>query len=934
MNINFYKLFLLFFCVCFWVSCDEPEDSSNNNNDNDSNQNESTLDQDSVGDNTANLQDMLFYNFESDIDYSYDYYSVDGIGYGNTISLPCSIRPTDVVDFYTFPEFLIEAYNCSDESIICGDSDVDYDDYINNTLLDETYGGLCSCQCLDDEGFAVDCGDNDAVSRSYSEPAAPQGGACQNPSDSVDLNEDGVVSPLECTSSGWIWFDSVIDCSIMDANQDCIMSPAQETDLINAQSVDFSVSYTNLEKLSWDVEAIRYKPQVSSDQTLEQTVTNEDDPDYYDVSTYWTIINEWEDIDGMVYIDHAQWNDTTLIYEEQPANEDEDVDIILDHTFNYTRSIINTDSLMFRINSDCNNDGQWTAAEEYADIGKDGCPSIYEDGENGCVCIYNIDSELNECTIEDAICDPDSDNELLCADGTDANLDNYQDGYDSLIYTEGNEQYDEGESFIDRPDGLIAAEVFWDVPVGDTEEGNGVKDGLEPWQDLNCNNIYDDDISGGNGIWDDDEFFQDIDQNGEWNDNEPLYRTSSSPNQIIVNYDTNGDGEVNFPDEEPQVINEIDPDEINQAMVYLNGGYQFYDNIIQEIEESDYQYYKYTPIERIETIYSNELIEDIPSDLMSSEYYIAKTYWETLPDGTDTDNDGVPDRFYDYDYHLFKYSDDGLTKLVHPSYFYHYGYFETPDEIEDGFYEVSDLIQDIMIYTVNGDLREGERVTSFESITVDSNNDGVDDMQYEVSKEFEVDYEYIDVPMRKVLGEIVESDDPLYNCSQGQMLRCFSGDLTSCIDESNSNWAENECGEKLDEINECPADTTIAAYKITRTKNILMIGNGVEFGERNTVWLADPNQSDSNQIGIVMDKLEHRWTEDYWSEEDALDWKEFSRLELTSTLQNGETNLLGRLLNNNKIIELNDFENENSLNNDPYIPKPTGIIQRVRLPHE
>mgnify|MGYP003323828328 CR=1 FL=1 len=71
---------------------------------------------------------------------------------------------------------------------------------------------------------------------------------------------------LNCEANGWIWFDSVIDCSIMDANQDCTMSPAQETDLINAQSVDFSVSYTNLEKLSWDVEAIRYKPQVSSDQ--------------------------------------------------------------------------------------------------------------------------------------------------------------------------------------------------------------------------------------------------------------------------------------------------------------------------------------------------------------------------------------------------------------------------------------------------------------------------------------------------------------------------------------------------------------------------------------------------------------------------------------------------------------------------------------------
>ena len=132
------------------------------------------------------------------------------------------------------------------------------------------------------------------------------------------------------------------------------------------------------------------------------------------------------------------------------------------------------------------------------------------------------------------------------------------------------------------------------------------------------------------------------------------------------------------------------------------------------------------------------------------------------------------------------------------------------------------------------------------------------------------------------LGEIVDESDLEYNCSEGQMLRCFADGLTSCIDESSSNWPENECGEKVNEINECSTDTTLATYKIIRTKNILMIGNGVEFGERNTVWLAapNPNSGESNQIGIVMDKLEHRWTEDYWSEDDALDWKEFSRLEL------------------------------------------------------
>ena len=55
-----------------------------------------------------------------------------------------------------------------------------------------------------------------------------------------------------------------------------------------------------------------------------------------------------------------------------------------------------------------------------------------------------------------------------------------------------------------------------------------------------------------------------------------------------------------------------------------------------------------------------------------------------------------------------------------------------------------------------------------------------------------------------------------------------------------------------------------------------MIGNGGEFGEKNTIWLAEG-------YGIVRDKLEHRWTEHYSSEDAALVWKEFSRLELKST---------------------------------------------------
>ena len=884
--------------VLFWSSCTEdPEDNGGGNSD--SNENTSTLD-DNLSGEQANLRDDLFFNFENNINYSYDYYSVDGIGYANTIDLPCSIRETDLLNFYTFPEYLIEALNCSDDSIICGEDDVDYENYVNNSNLDETYNGVCSCWCVDDEGYMVDCGSQDAEARVYSNPPTEEGGSCQNSS---------LDNQVDCESFGWTWFTNTVDCSVMDANQDCVMDEFQETNIINAQEADFSVTYTNLEKMSWDEEAGRYKTQVSEDQTIEVTII--DSSDVYNTSNYWTIINEWEDINGMVYIDHAQWNDTTLLYEEQPIG-DEDIDIIIDTTFTYSKTILNLDSLMFRVNSDCNNDGIWTVAEDYEDVGIDGCPDIYEDSNGGCVCNYPDD-----CSEEDE------------QSGDDPNTDNWQENYDILIYTDGNMQYDEGEPFTDRLDGLIEAEIFWDIPVGESEEGNGVRDGLEPWADLNCNNIYDSDSeNSGNGIWDDDEIFQDLNGNGEWDEGEPLYSVSASPNQIIVNYDTNGDQIVDQNDGPPQVINEIDPDEINSAMVYLNNDYVFYDDIITEESFESYQYYQYTPIEEIVTIYSNELIEDIPSSLMNDDYYITKTYWETQPQGTDVDGDGIVDRYYDYDYHLFRYNDEGhLTKLIHPAYFYHYGYFETPEEMEDGFYETSELIQDVIIYTSNGDLREGERITSFEEITVDSNNDGVNDMQYEVSKEFDVEYEEVIVPLRQQLGEFVDETHPDYNCSEGQMIICSADGLTSCPDASNSEWGENDCGEKIKELTDCSSDTTLNAYKVIRTKNILMVGNGVEFGERNTIWLAQ-------NIGIIKDKLEHRWTEDYWAGDDALDWKEFSRLELKSLGDSDGNSSLGRLFNNYNIIHIDDFESEEVFNNDPYFPTPTAIIQRIRIPNE
>ena len=103
----------------------------------------------------------------------------------------------------------------------------------------------------------------------------------------------------------------------------------------------------------------------------------------------------------------------------------------------------------------------------------------------------------------------------------------------------------------------------------------------------------------------------------------------------------------------------------------MNGSYVNFDNIIKQQEDSNYQFFKYTPIKELVTINSNEIIEDIPSELSNKDYNVTKTLW----DNVDYNGDGIPD--YDYDYNLFRYSDTddelgpgNLLKLVHPKYYY------------------------------------------------------------------------------------------------------------------------------------------------------------------------------------------------------------------------------------------------------------------------
>ena len=179
-------------------------------------------------------------------------------------------------------------------------------------------------------------------------------------------------------------------------------------------------------------------------------------------------------------------------------------------------------------------------------------------------------------------------------------------------------------------------------------------------------------------------------------------------------------------------------------------------------------------------------------------------------------------------------------------------------------------------------------------------------------KYYEVEYDTISIKMKKI-----------------NYLDHGAGSYT-CIGEYEPSWI-SEYG--IDAPFNCPpVDTTLNnTYKITNTKLITMIGSGVEFGLRNTIWLGSAGTLDP--LGIVKDQLEIRWSEPYW-EEYGSGWKTISRLELTSLQKHndGGSRILDIIGFNNKKLSLHEIGNE--FDNEPYKNSPVFGLHRLWIPDE
>lgn len=580
--------------------------------------------------------------------------------------------------------------------------------------------------------------------------------------------------------------------------------------------------------------------------------------------------------------------------------------------------------------TDSNGNGLFDYPETVFDTGRDNCFDEFEDGQGGCNTDGgasgdpngdNYDSVSNPSGTEgnggapdellEACADPFEDGQGGCLDSVnpnyfsgdpngdnDINGDNYNQD-DNLVGTEGNGAYDDGEPWDDKPAGTADYDLgFCDrtnnifdpsevhLDLEEDGEENGQWDSTEPFQDRNCNQVLDfgeqkspdinqdyceNTIGGiwvigvedfdfcdiGNGVYDSAEFCRDGSENCN---SSQLYEMSDRPNSLVVSY----------ANENPEPFLVILPGQSIQNRWGVS-----YENLIETIDFSDTQFESVMLIDSIVTVYSNPIIQQLDLD-SPTDYYIAKSVW----------NDGGRE----YDYHMFRQGDDGyIYRLANRSYFLPAGFYGAYDE--GGFWFEDDAIEDVYLYTVNGELRDGERIQT-------SRIDSTGIAEYLVQESYSVDYEPVTVPMRKYLGSVNEQG--LIQCAE------LSGAVCS------------DCTT----ISDCSADTTFTdCFKVSKEKTTTMYGTGIEYVESSETFFV-------KNYGIVKDDVEFRWNTAPGYEND-LEGQFRWEMIADRDADNCDGSFLQSLINNKETVKINNFNNVSDFNYDPYVKSRTYGLQRI-----
>ena len=476
-------------------------------------------------------------------------------------------------------------------------------------------------------------------------------------------------------------------------------------------------------------------------------------------------------------------------------------------------------------------------------------------------------------------------------------------GLDSLVFKENtdcncNGSWDPSEETVSGASSCPDSTVF--IEINDTtkfcDRGNGLWDEAEVYYDKNS----DDAFTG-------DEPFEDRNCNGNWDDAElEVEEASECPVSTVFIEDNDGtkfcdrgNNKYDFAEEFIDKNNNTDYDEgsddellkfraderpanflvsydnypvLNEPRKLLNiypGDSLLtrfgivYRDLIKEITITDTVTREIEDIDSVKTLYTNKIITVTDEEFTTSNSYnIAKAEWNGIDPSTSAD-------IREYDYHFFRQGESAghIYQLIHPSYFKHYGYHDNIDDIING---------SPLAFT------DEENKFWYETFAQG------DILFYSVGNNFRD-------------GELVETD-------------------TTMVTQFGDYHIEESYAVDTDTIS--IADTTYPCFRVTRIMTMTLLGNGVEYGERNVSWLADG-------IGIVKDAVYTRWSEPFWSSGE--DWEVFSVLELAE-FRPGDSEPLNKMLNQRNTIKFDDLEHVAEFDNDPYhISRKVGI-QRIGQP--
>ena len=606
-------------------------------------------------------------------------------------------------------------------------------------------------------------------------------------------------------------------------------------DSIVADSVQMtSTPFKNLESLEWNLEAEpslqRYKL-VNSDWVLEDTMLYFNDT--FNINYYRAIVDTPFIDEGILFVDSSVWTDTNYTF-----YADEQIRFL--NTFEFERKQLSNDSLVFRINTDCNDNGHYDGPEQtIQDYNGNGVFEVlYEYSDNNNNGVYDEDSD-------DIIQDYNGDNIISVA---------YE--FEDL----GNMIWDPAEPYYDVND-------------------NGQFDLSEPYQDRNCNEK-----------WDDEEDYTDIDGDGSFSDGDSFIDRGnqlfdSAEEYILKDVDNDGveDTLLFYIGDKPNnlLVDWSDPmNPVALLEVYLGDDItdrwgNVFNDVIEQEDFFDLKQQYVDDVDSLVTLFTRRKVGHVSNapTLDPDDYYITKSEW-TKTSG------GVTEQFYNY--HIF-HNPDHLNQIVYPSYFLPVGFYYSPNEIDDGFWHKKNLESEVLYYTSNGLLRDGEQIdTAYFDTTAIS--------VYYVEKSYTVESSSVTVPAggRESLNEPAQ-------------------DITF-------------------EADEC--------FKVVQHLNMTMVGSGVEFGQKTESYLVKGK-------GLVKSEVFIRWSEHPYSsaftpnngtlDENNEAWVGLNRIELSSVEITAENSVFKKLTKPVKEVQLKNIGKDPDFNFDPFKISTQSGIQTLDL---